>query len=417
MTQSVAALEGVSRDEENELRRSLRRSERRRHLLAFGLTAPLLLFLLVNFVLPIILILKKSVDDRGFSMAAPQVVAALRQWKAGSPVPETAAQALVADLFAARGTPALNVIANRLNQDVSGYRTLIMSTARRLPQARQETALQTLGAISSEWNDPQVWQSIQRASGPFSSMYLLSGMDLHRAADGAIARVPDNEAVFLTVFGRTFGISVVVTLCCLVLGYPVAYVLSTARPKAASFMMLAVLIPFWTALLVRTSAWVVLLQRDGVVNKILQGLGLIDQPLMLVFNRTGTYIALVHVLLPFMILPIYSLMAGIKTHTVRAAISLGASPFLAFWRVYFPQTLPGVISGCLLVFVTAIGFYITPALIGGAGDQMIGYFIAHFITETANWPMGAALGGLLLLITCVILAALAWMKTRSAPPR
>ncbi len=415
--QTAAVLRAAPGDEERALRQGLRRAERRRHWLAFGLAAPLLLFLLVTFVLPIFLILKMSVDDREFARAAPGVVAALAHWEADTPVPEAAARAWIDDLRAARGTPALNAIANRLNQDTSGYRSLVMTTARRLAQAPPGNATQALAGISEQWRGPEVWQAIQRASGPLSAMYLLGAMDLHRAGDGAIERVPKDEAVFLTVFQRTFGISLVVTLCCLVLGYPVAYLLATAMPRVASVMMLAVLIPFWTALLVRTSAWVVLLQRDGVVNQLLQWLGLIDHPLTLVFNRTGTYIALVHVLLPFMILPIYSLMTGIRKHTVRAAISLGASPLTAFWRVYFPQTLPGVASGCLLVFVTAIGFYITPALIGGAGDQMIGYFIAHFITETANWSMGAALGGLLLLITCVVLAALAWTKTRQRAAR
>lgn len=415
--QTAAVLRGAPGVEEHALRQGLRRAERRRHWLAFGLVAPLLLFLLVNFVLPIFLILKMSVDDRAFARAAPGVVAALARWEAGTPVPEAAARAWVDDLRAARGTPALNVIANRLNQDVSGYRSLVMTTARRLAQAQSGEASQILAGISEQWSRPEVWQSIQRASGPLSGMYLLGALDLHRAGDGAIERVPQGEAVFLTVFQRTFGISFIVTLCCLALGYPVAYLLAGAKPRVASVMMLAVLIPFWTALLVRTSAWVVLLQRDGVVNNLLQWLGLIDHPLTLVFNRTGTYIALVHVLLPFMILPIYSLMTGIRKDTVRAAVSLGASPLAAFWRVYFPQTLPGVASGCLLVFVTAIGFYITPALIGGAGDQMIGYFIAHFITETANWPMGAALGGLLLFITCIVLAALAWTRTRQRAAR
>ncbi|MGY6270717.1 ABC transporter permease [Achromobacter denitrificans] len=415
--QTAAVLRGAPGVEEHALRQGLRRAERRRHWLAFGLVAPLLLFLLVNFVLPIFLILKMSVDDRAFARAAPGVVAALARWEAGTPVPEAAARAWVDDLRAARGTPALNVIANRLNQDVSGYRSLVMTTARRLAQAQSGEASPILAGISEQWSRPEVWQSIQRASGPLSGMYLLGALDLHRAGDGAIERVPQGEAVFLTVFQRTFGISFIVTLCCLALGYPVAYLLAGAKPRVASVMMLAVLIPFWTALLVRTSAWVVLLQRDGVVNNLLQWLGLIDHPLTLVFNRTGTYIALVHVLLPFMILPIYSLMTGIRKDTVRAAVSLGASPLAAFWRVYFPQTLPGVASGCLLVFVTAIGFYITPALIGGAGDQMIGYFIAHFITETANWPMGAALGGLLLFITCIVLAALAWTRTRQRAAR
>jgi len=408
----VAVLPATSGNDQRELLRSLRRTERKRYFLAFGLIAPLLLFLLVNFLVPIFLILKMSVDDREFAHAAPRVVTALAGWTPDAPIPETAAQALIEDLRAARGTPALNTIANRLNQDSSGYRSLIMSTARRLGKATPEAPLQALGQISDIWLSSEIWQTIQRASGPVTAMYVLAAIDLHQDSKGSIKAAPDNESVFITVFLRTFSISLIVTLVCLVLGYPVAYLLATTKGKLASVMMLAVLIPFWTALLVRTSAWVVLLQRDGVVNNLLQWLGLIQEPLTLVYNRTGTYVALIHVLLPFMILPIYSLMVGIRPHTVRAAISLGASPLSAFWRVFFPQTIPGVTTGCLLVFVLSIGFYITPALIGGAGDQMIGFFIAHFITETANWSMGAALGGWLLFITCIVLALLGWAKTR-----
>jgi len=407
----------ISYDDGVDLRAQLRRSQRRQQLLAFGLVAPLLLFLAINFITPIALILKNSVDDRAFSKAAPEVVAALKNWDHESPVPQEAVSALISDLVHAKGTPRLNAIASRLNQDVSGYRSLIMSTARRLTEPQPAATLDDLARISPMWEEAAPWKAIQRASGPVSSMHLLAALDLQHDVDGNIAKVPPEEAVFLTIFGRTFWISMIVTACCLLLGYPVAYLLCTATPRAASIMMLAVLIPFWTALLVRTSAWVVLLQREGVVNHFLQWIGVTEAPLELVFNRTGTYIALVHVLLPFMILPIYSLMKGVSVHTVRAAISLGSSPFTAFRRVYFPQTIPGVISGCLLVFVLSIGFYITPALIGGISDQMIGYFIAHFTTETANWPMGAALGGILLLITIMLLAGLGYLRGRSRTSR
>lgn len=384
------------------LRQQLRRSQRKQQLWAFALVAPLVLFLLVNFLLPIGLILIRSVDDHELKQAVPNVVEALKDWNGTLPVSPKAAAALILDLSNIRGTPQQSLVANRLNNDVSGYRSLIMTTTRRLPSTNVNNPLDTLNAISSEWSKAEPWLAIKKASGPVTTMYLLSALDLKLDSASAIQRVPDTDALFLRVFGRTFWISLVVTLFCVLLGYPVAFLLATVSTAWSGVLMMMVLIPFWTALLVRTSAWVVLLQTNGVVNNFLQWIGITSSPIPLVFNRIGTYIALIHVLLPFMILPIYSVMKGITPNAVKAAISLGAHPFIAFVRVYFPQTLSGLVGGSLLVFVTAIGFYITPALIGGAGDQMLGFFIAHFTTSTGNWGMGAALACILLIATLIL---------------
>jgi putative spermidine/putrescine transport system permease protein len=166
--------------------------------------------------------------------------------------------------------------------------------------------------------------------------------------------------------------------------------------------MIFVLLPFWTSLLVRTASWIVLLQREGLVNQTLQATGLIDEPLALIFNRAGVYIAMTHVLLPFMLLPLYSVMRGIPPAYARAALSLGAPPLAAFLKIYLPLSMPGVAAGCLLVFILAIGYYITPALVGGAADQMISYFVAFYTLETVNWGMAAALGTVLLVATLIL---------------
>jgi len=165
-----------------------------------------------------------------------------------------------------------------------------------------------------------------------------------------------------------------------------------------------VLLPFWTSLLVRTVAWVVLLQREGILNNLLISLGIIDEPIRMIFNRFAVYVAMVHVLLPFMVLPLYAVMKGISPSYLRAASSLGARPAIAFRRVYFPQTLPGVAAGCLIVFIQALGYYITPALVGGADDQMISYFIAFYASKTVNWGMAAALSIMLVAATLVLYA-------------
>ncbi|HAB63137.1 MAG TPA: polyamine ABC transporter substrate-binding protein, partial [Pseudomonas sp.] len=156
-------------------------------------------------------------------------------------------------------------------------------------------------------------------------------------------------------------------------------------------------------------AWMGILSSNGILNGLLQGLGLIDEPLQLVFNRAGVYIAMVHILLPFMILPIYSVMKNISPSYMRAAISLGCHPFASFWRVYFPQTLAGVGAGCLLVFIISIGYYITPALLGSPNDQMVSYFVAFYTNTTINWGMATALGGLLLLATMLLYVVYSWL--------
>jgi putative spermidine/putrescine transport system permease protein len=214
---------------------------------------------------------------------------------------------------------------------------------------------------------------------------------------------PD-QRVFGRILLRTFEISAIVTGCCLVLGYPLAYWLATLPARKANVLMILVLVPFWTSILVRVAAWIVLLQSEGLVNHALIGLHLIGQPLALLFNRTGVVIAMVHILLPFMILPLYSVMRGVPPTFLRAAVSLGSAPLAAFFRVYVPQTYPGIGAGALLVFILSIGYYVTPALLGGPEDQMLSYYIAQYTNVNVNWGMACALGALLLAATLVLYA-------------
>ena len=214
--------------------------------------------------------------------------------------------------------------------------------------------------------------------------------------------MPAEQAVFGKILLRTFNISAVVTVLCLLLAYPLAYWLSTLDARRANLLMILVLVPFWTSILVRVAAWIVLLQREGLVNSALVGMGLIEEPLALLFNRTGVVIAMVHILLPFMILPLYSVMKSVPPTYLRAAISLGSSPLAAFFRVYVPQTWSGVGAGALLVFILSIGYYVTPALLGGADDQMLSYYIAQYTNVEVNWGMACALGAVLLAATLIL---------------
>lgn len=384
------------------LKVQLARAERLRVWKAFLLVAPLLAFLLFAFLIPIAGMLWRSVEDNELSQVLPRTVSAIKQWDGKGLPDESAYAALAADLATAREAGTLGPAAKRLNYDINGYRSLVMNSARRVPAAGTASFKDAFIALDPHWGERNYWAAIKRAAGPLTTFYLLAALDRERDADGSIIRAPAETAIYVDVLARTFIVSFAVTLLCLVLGFPLAYLLATVPTRIGNLLLILVLLPFWTSLLVRTTAWIVLLQNEGILNGAMIWLGVIDKPVRMIFNRFGVYVAMTHVLLPFMILPLYSVMQAIKPAHMRAALSLGAPPVEAFVRVYLPQTLPGVGAGCLLVFILAIGYYITPTLVGGASDQMISYFIAFYTTDTANWGMASALGTVLLVSTLVL---------------
>ena len=386
------------------LARGLSRTERAVKLRAIGLTLPLLLFLLATFVVPIGALLTKSVVDTDVARLLPHVTAALHDWDGRALPPDSAYAALAADIRSARAQGTLASAATRLNYDVTGYRSLLFTTGRRLADVIDGSARDAFVEIDPKWGQIETWGAIKRASGPVTDFFLLAALDLKHDAAGRIVQERDDETVFRAILGRTLWISGMVTLACLFLGYPTAWYLSQQTDRKAAILLFLVLLPFWTSLLVRTVAWVVLLQREGVVNDALLRAGLVTEPLKMIFNRFAVYVAMVHVLLPFMILPLYSVMKAVPPTYLRAAASLGAPPFTAWLRVYLPQTLPGIGAGCLMVFIQALGYYVTPALVGGADDQMISYFIAFYASKTINWGMAAALALILLAATMALYA-------------
>lgn len=212
-----------------------------------------------------------------------------------------------------------------------------------------------------------------------------------------------SEPVYVQMFLNTFWIAFIVTAICLILGYPVAYLLSILPSPWSGLLMLAVLVPFWTSGLVRTFAWLIILQRNGVVNKSLIWLGLIDRPIPLVHNMTGTIIGMVHIMVPFLILPLYASMKAIDGNLMRAAGNLGSSPTHAFFRVFLPLSMPGLVAGTIMVFVMCLGFYITPALLGGGKVKMIAQRIEESIALYPTWGPAAALALLLLAVTALCL--------------
>jgi putative spermidine/putrescine transport system permease protein len=377
----------------------LARAERAKKLNAALLTAPLFLFLLLTFLGPIGALLTKSFVDTDLAEALPRVTQQIKRWDGRALPDEATFAALIDDVRAARSAGTLAPAATRLNYDVSGFRSLLFSTGRQLPESLDAPARDTLLGIDAKWGETTTWGAIARAAGPTTSLFLLAAVDLKRTAEGSIVGAPREEAIFVRVLGRTFAISSAVTVLCLLLGYPLAYVLATLPARTANVLLVLVLLPFWTSLLVRTSAWIVLLQHEGVINSALLQGGLIDVPLEMLYRRAAVYTAMTHVLLPFMVLPLYAVMKTIPPVHMRAALSLGARPLSAFWRVYAPQTLPGVGAGVLMVFIQALGYYITPALVGGPDDQMLSYFVAFYASKTINWGMAASLSLSLLAAT------------------
>ncbi len=391
-----------------DLARQLHTAERRKKLRAMALTLPLLAFLVVFFLVPLASLLVRAVENPEVADALPRTGQALSAWDRQSPPPAAAYAAVLADLSAIQETSQVGVLARRLNSEVSGARSLIMGTYRALPPDSQslspEMAREALLAQDPRWEELPYWQAIAQNSSRWTPDYLLASVDMKRNAQGDIERVGEGEAAFSDILGRTFQISAVVTLVALLLGYPLAYWLATLSERKANIMLILVLLPFWTSVLVRIAAWIVLLQNNGLVNRFFMAIGITDAPIPLLFNRVGVVVAMVHILLPFMILPLYSVMKSVPPNYLRAAISLGSPPLAAFFRVYLPQTYPGVAAGGLLVFITCIGYYVTPALLGGPADQMLSYYVAQYTNVEVNWGMACALGSVLLTCTLVLYA-------------
>lgn len=373
----------------------------RANLFAAALIGPLLVLVLATFVLPLLVTLYTAVGNPEVRDTLPRTTAVLRAWDGAGLPPEAAFAAIAEELATAQERQAMGQLSRRLNFEQGGLRALLLKTAR-AKDSLGAPYRQSLAALDARWEDPQLWQLIRRNTSSHTPLFLLRSVDMTLTPDGGIAKAPADEAIFVKLFYRTFEISFWVTVLCVVIGYPVTYTIVTLSQRWANIALALVLVPFWTSILVRTTAWFILLQREGPVNALLQAMHIADAPLTMIFTRFAVYVAMVHVLLPFVILPLYSVMKGIDPVYMRAAASLGAPGWKRFLRVYLPMTMPGVAAGALMVFMLAVGFYITPALVGGPDDQMVSYFIAFYTNNTINWGMSAALATLLLVATAVL---------------
>ncbi len=387
------------------LKVSISRALRRQKLRSVLLVAPLFLFILISFVLPIADMLFRSVENPLVPGTLPNTVVALQVWdeNSGEMPPEEVFAALAADLKVAVAAKTHTRVGSRLNYENPGIASLFRKTGRRVKRFEEGDYTAQFLKADKKWGDVGVWQTIKQFSSPMTAGYFLAAADAQRTADGVQFK-PEDERIYLFLFGRTLILSVTITITCILLGYPIAFLLSSLPLRSSNLLMILVLLPFWTSLLVRTSAWKVLLQQQGVINDTLVWLGIVgdDSRLALINNQTGTIIAMTHILLPFMILPLFSVMKTISPTYMRAAKSMGASDWYAFWRVYFPQTIPGIGAGSILVFILSIGYYITPELVGGTSGIFISNRIAYHISISLNWGLAAALGVMLLVVVMVL---------------
>ena len=388
------------------LKVSLARALRRQRLRALALIAPLLVFILVSFIAPIADMLWRSVENDLVADTLPRTVAALADWDpaSGQLPAEPAYEAMVADLKKAGKAKTHTRVGQRLNYEKPGISSAFRKSARRVKKLDSGPYKEQLIKIDKKWGDVATWSAIKRFSPRTTDGYFLAAVDLTRNDVGEIVSKEEDEQIYVFLFKRTLFLSLVITLATLVLGYPIAYLLASLPLRTSNLLMILVLLPFWTSLLVRTTSWIVLLQQQGVVNDFLVWLGVVgdDARLQLIFNQTGTIISMTQILLPFMILPTYSVMKTIPPTYVRAARSLGATPWTAFWRVYFPNSIPGISAGAILVFILSIGYYITPELVGGTTGTFISNRIAYHISSSLNWGLAAALGVLLLAAVLIL---------------
>ena len=371
---------------------------------ALLLALPLVAFIGITFVAPLGSMVLRSFHDPLVAEILPKTVAALDEWDGGALPPEGVYALLAEELRQARADRTIGRLATRLNRQASGLRSVVSGTGRRLARQGAPPWAEALPRMNEAWGDLEVWQALAQAGRRVTPTYYLNALDLRMDADRGVTQQPEAKRIYRALFVKTIGVSLAITLLCLGIGYPLAWFIAHSPPRRGRLLLVLVLLPFWTSLLVRTTSWIVLLQQQGVLNSLLTWAGVVadDQRLTLMHNMTGTFVAMTHVLLPFMVLPLYSVMSGIPPVQMQAASSLGAKWPRAFRRVYLPQSMPGVGAGCLLVFILSMGYYITPALVGGQSGQLISNFIAYHMQTSLNWGLAAALGSILFVAVLLL---------------
>ncbi len=387
------------------LKQSLKKSERRNKLRAFLLVTPLLLFIFFTFVVPIGSMLTRSTDDSYINKVFPNTFKVYQKWDRQGLPPEEVYAAMFIEVKNASGFE-IGKASTRMNYAKSGWKSMIKKSKRKFKKISEDEApfKDKMIQVDKKWGDPEYWLALGVMVDPTTYEYYLNSFDKKYDSEKNIIDQPDERKIYVKTWIKTFKVSILVTLFCFMLGYPISYLLATLPLKYSNLLMICVLLPFWTSLLVRIVVWMVILQQKGVFNNLMVISGLIadENRWQLMYNQTGTIIVMTQILLPFMVLPLYSVMKTISPNYMRAALNLGASPLYAFWKIYMPNSVPGISAGGMLVFVIAIGYFITPELVGGKDGQMIGNWIGYHLKTTLNWGLSAALGGILLVIMTIL---------------
>jgi len=385
------------------LKVSLQKAEKRNKIRAVLLVAPLLVFILVTFLIPIGDMLLRSVDDSYINTVFPKTFKEYKKWDRQGLPSEELYKTMFFEVKESEGF-AIGKASTRMNYAKSGWKSLLKKSKRKFKKIEEGPYKEQMIAIDKKWADMEYWKAIGVMVDATTAGYYLNAVDLKYNVDKEVVWQKENRRIYNHTWFKTFKVSVLVMVFCLMLGYPISYLLSTLPLKYSNLLMICVLLPFWTSLLVRTVAWMVMLQQKGVFNNLLVMANIIsdENRFKLMYNETATIIVMTQILLPFMVLPLYSVMKTISPNYMRAALNLGASPLHAFWKIYMPNSVPGISAGCMLVFILAIGYYITPELVGGKDGQMIGNWIAYHLKTTLNWGLCAALGAILLGVLTVL---------------
>ena len=377
---------------------SLKKVERKNKFKAFLLVAPLLFFLLIVYISPIAGMLFTSIDDRMVTKMLPQTFKSMEKWDGKNLPSEEVFESFYKDYKLLVEEERAGKLSTQLNYEKNGFKSILKKYGRKLKNFEEGNYKEQTMSVHKRWTNVEYWRAIQRRAPSYSYSKYLKGLDMYKNEKGQIVQVSEDRRIYKILWVRTLKIAFIVTLCCFLMAYPIAHLLTTIPMKLSNLLMICVLLPFWTSLLVRTASWMILLQQQGIVNDFLVWIGVIgdDSRLTMMYNATGTYIAMTQILLPFMVLPLYSVMKTISPSLIRAGKSLGGTPFTTFWKIYFPLTIPGIGAGCLLVFILAIGYYITPELVGGASGTLISNQIAYHMKYSLDWSFASAMGLMLL---------------------
>ena len=392
-TQKILTTDGIP------LEISLKKAEKKNKIKAFLLVCPLLLFLLIAYISPIAGMLFTSVDDRMVTNMLPKTFKAMEKWDGKELPSEEVFEAFYIDYKILVDKKRHGKLATQMNYEKNGFKSILKKLSRKMKKFEQGNYKEQIMSVHKRWANVEYWRALKRRAPAYSYSKYLKGVDMYEDEKGKIVEVPEDRRIYKILWLRTLEIAFFVTLFCFLMAYPIAHLLATLPMKYSNLLMICVLLPFWTSLLVRTASWMILLQQQGLVNDFLVWIGIVadDSRPVMMYNKIGTYIAMTQILLPFMVLPLYSVMKTISPSIVRAGKSLGGTPFITFWKIYFPLTIPGIGAGSLLVFILAIGYYITPELVGGASGTLISNQIAYHMKSTLDWSFASAMGLMLLV--------------------